>query len=383
MKIAIVTCSRADKNALGALHSALVGELVDGERGNIGLQPLHQLIWIDDICSPRPAESMADTASLLATVIMLATDKLMQCQPDLVVLHGDRFETLAVAVAANCMSIPIAHLGGGDITEGSQDDCFRHAITKLSHLHFASNADSAARIMQMGEEPGRVFATGDPGIDAIYGTQVLGYDRTFDAVGFSAPPERCLLVVFHPNTLGDTAAELEALVLALCRRPINTAIVLIGPNGDAGRDRIHLEWERTIGGDPTVRYHESVSPCTFYSLMRWCSVMVGNSSAAYYEASMYGLASVDIGNRQRGRANPGNVLCVPPDAQAIVEAIKLGMTKEVTCDRSMYGDGHAAMRICKIISEIKNSKALLQKSFTQRVPLKDEWLSEAAARLLP
>lgn len=343
MKIALISGSRSDRNALEMVFHAL-NEGPDHEPSLLEFR--HQTI----------VDSVADIQSNWG-----AWDKF---DYELAVLHGDRIEILSAAIALNHAGVPIAHIGGGDITEGSQDDCFRHAITKLSHLHFASNQDSADRIIQMGEEPGRVHVTGCPGIDMVMATPTLGQDETDIAVGLNgaATPQRTLLVLFHPNTLGDTASELEALSVALARR--TEALVLLGPNADAGGDLIRREWQRLAQNRPDTVYHDNVEPQVFYSLLKWCDVLVGNSSAGFYEAPCFDIQVINIGDRQKGRPHPFNVRTCP-DMMAtwigdfIDRAIKTGFGK----GNSQYGDGHAAERIAKVIGGIEDPRVLLRKKF--------------------
>src|SRR5437899_3603755 len=252
MRIYLISGSRSDWNALEMVARSL---RLFGE---------YDTSWVN--CRPAlDAVSRDEAAANTAGQVEFARLAMMELRPDMVFVHGDRHEVLGAAVAANVMGVPIAHIGGGDLTEGSQDDSFRHAITKLSHLHFASNQDSADRIIQMGEEPDRVHVTGCPGIDMVMATPTLNRFDTFAAVGLCAPqctegqsyhmtkewremserpvPQRSLLVLFHPDTLGGaTSAQLDALSVALSRR--REALVLLGPNADAGGDLIRREWQR-------------------------------------------------------------------------------------------------------------------------------------------
>ncbi len=364
MRIALVSGSRSDRNALEMVHRVLAAD--------------HDVRWIKTVYQTQPhvyypPQSSFDAVNLTKDSIelvkghLISTDK-TPC-PDMVFLHGDRYEILGAAMAANVMGVPIAHIGGGDITEGSQDDCFRHAITKLSHLHFASNQDSADRIIQMGEQSDRVHVTGCPGIDMVMVTPTLGRDETFAAVGL-ATPHRSLLVLFHPDTLGDTAAELEALSVALARR--TEALVLIGPNADAGSDLIRREWQRLAQNRPDTVYYDNVEPQVFYSLLKWCDVLVGNSSAGFYEAPQFGIPTVNIGDRQKGRGRPYNVVQCDDFAdinKLIANSLMLGYAYHSAGPRTrhgattLYGDGHAAERIAKVIGGIKDPKALLRKKF--------------------
>jgi UDP-hydrolysing UDP-N-acetyl-D-glucosamine 2-epimerase len=364
MRIAIVTGSRADRNALEMVEA----ELVSLETKPSGLVThKHDLSWID-VNPSLPTITRKDAALTTARQVAFVVECLAENETDLVILHADRHEILGAAVAANVMGVPIAHIGGGDITEGSQDDCFRHAITKLSHLHFATNQDAAARIIQMGEQPDRVHVTGDPGIDMVRQTPLLGRDETFAAVGLKSC-DRLILVCFHPNTLGDTRAELIALENAIEDR--EEPVVFIGPNADAGSDMIREEWRIIAGHRKNTVFHENLQPQVFYSLMVHCDVMVGNSSAGFYEAPYFGTPVISIGDRQMGRSQPPNVVTVAADAALIGGAID---NVFILCQRtpqtlyreqcsSLYGDGHAASRIAAVIDKITDPKALLRKRF--------------------
>ena len=346
MRIYLISGSRSDWNALEMVARSL---RLFGE---------YDTSWVN--CRPAlDAVSRDEAAANTAGQVEFARLAMMELRPDMVFVHGDRHEVLGAAVAANVMGVPIAHIGGGDLTEGSQDDSFRHAITKLSHLHFASNQDSADRIIQMGEEPDRVHVTGCPGIDMVMAMPVLGREETFAAVGL-ATPARSLVVLFHPNTLADTRPELEALSVALARR--TEALVLLGPNADAGGDLIRREWQRLVRNRPDTVYHDNVEPQVFYSLLKWCDALVGNSSAGFYEAPCFGIPVINISDRQKGRMG-WNIATVPADTSQINDAIKSCIDAPKSIGPGLYGDGHAAERIAKVIGGIKDPRALLRKKF--------------------
>lgn len=349
MKIALVTGSRSDRNALAMVEKALAADGYD--------------VW----CLPiglDPSASNYEAAVVASESIRMVASHFNSRRTYMVVLHGDRHEILGAAVAANVMGVPIAHLGGGDLTEGSQDDCFRHAITKLSHLHFPTNQDAADRIVQMGEDPSCVHMVGDPGIDMVIATPTLDRSETFAAVGL-ATPARCLLVLFHPNTMYDPASELEALSDALER--CDEAVVFIGPNADVGSDLIRKEWRRLAADHQNTVYHDNLPPKMFYSLMKWCDVMVGNSSAAFYEAPCFGIRVINVGDRQQGRLIPQTVETWPAKADAIAfgirRALELAKIENKIRVPNDYGDGYAAERIVKVIGGITEPKSLLRKRF--------------------
>jgi UDP-N-acetylglucosamine 2-epimerase (non-hydrolysing)/GDP/UDP-N,N'-diacetylbacillosamine 2-epimerase (hydrolysing) len=360
MRIAIVTGSRADRGALEMVDKALGGMRGGCHWISVDPEDLGDDGRPYEVLSPEDAVTGATVAAchIASELAEQFSDK------EMVILHGDRYEILGAAMGANIMGIPIAHIGGGDITEGSQDDCFRHAVTKLSHLHFPTNQDAADRIIQMGEQPDRVHVVGDSGIDRVMQTPLLGHDETFAAVGL-ATPVRILLVSFHSNTLSDIGPELDALATALRARPAGTAMVLIGPNADAGNDMIRAEWQSLAGTQLDVVYHEDLPAQVYLSLMRWCDVMVGNSSAGLIEAPLFKLPFVNIGDRQRGRPQCSPIVNCEPVAGQIIECIErcLDVGKPKHPSMNLYGDGHAAERIAKIIGGIEDPKALLRKRF--------------------
>src|SRR5580693_5244346 len=241
MRIAVITGSRADRGPLDMVHAALI-------------RAGHAVRWID-VEPGLPVIHKSEAVSIAAITATAVAGDLASMPTDLVVLLGDRYEILGAAMGANMMAVPIAHLSGGDITEGSADDCYRHAITKLSHLHFPTHAAAADRIIAMGEEPERVHMVGCPGIDRILATELLDREATFRAVGLAMAP-RLIVVSWHPNTLGgDTAAETGELVTALADLDEAVALAMIGPNADPGAQMIEAGFA-TIGQHrPNAAYH--------------------------------------------------------------------------------------------------------------------------------
>lgn len=358
MRIALISGSRSDRNALVMVNKVLW----DAKHASYITN-----LWSEEKWNARPSASTRAVEGAIANVSAWIEGY------DLAIVHGDRHEILGAAVAANLLGVPIAHIGGGDITEGSQDDCFRHAITKLSHLHFAANQDAADRIIQMGEESDRIHVTGCPGIDMVMATSTMDYIDTVSAVGLGASGgmggrgrQKIILVLFHPNTLGDTRPELEALSVALARR--TEALVLLGPNADAGSNLIRDEWKRLAANRPDTIYRDNVEPKLFYSLMKHCDVMVGNSSAGFYEAPCFGIPVVNIGDRQLGRPAARNIFTrsqtIDDIYAGIVGSLGLGHYA-VSREMLLYGDGHAAERIAVVLTRIDDPKKLLRKKFHQ------------------
>lgn len=277
--------------------------------------------------------------------------------PDLVVLLGDRFEILQIAVDTYLKKIPIAHLSGGDITEGSQDDCMRHAITKLSHLHFPTNADSAKRIIQMGEEPWRVKVVGYPGVDDLHPDPLPGW-----------APSEYILAVWHPNTLVSEADALsEATILANSLEVArgNLQVIVIGSNSDAGGGAISeflKQWAEFTGNI----YKVSLPRNQYLGLLKGAECLVGNSSSGFYEAPSFGTSVVNIGDRQKGRVIPSIMVSASIEIDDIVEAINIALanpTMHYLPEKNVYETGNAADKIASEIAKIKDLKKLLLKRF--------------------
>lgn len=354
MRIMIVSGSRSDRNGLVMVKKALE------EAGHF--------CWFLPLDSPLPEHPAVTMNDAVSKCFVYGKD--MPERWDLGIVHGDRYEIVAAALAMNVAGIPIAHIGGGDITEGSQDDCFRHAITKLSHLHFVSHDHAYQRVLQMGEEEHCVFMTGCPGIDMVLSTKVSSRDETLERVGLPLDAQRVIVVLFHPNTLGDTRSELDALAGAL--RVCGGAIVLLGPNHDLGANLIRDEWQKLCipkSDILPVRYHDNLQPQLFYSLLHHADVLIGNSSAGYYEAPCFGIPVVDLGDRQMGRPRASNIMncSFARGSDGITQMLRRAIAgrHSVKAIANPYGDGKAAQRIADVISQIDDPKELLRKRFVE------------------
>jgi UDP-hydrolysing UDP-N-acetyl-D-glucosamine 2-epimerase len=263
-------------------------------------------------------------------------------RPDILLITGDRFEAAAVASAAQPFKIPIAHLGGGDITLGAFDENYRHAITKMSHLHFCYAPSQAQRVAQMGEDPSRVFITGNPALDGL------------DELDGVPPVDKAIVVIFHPVTLEYEHTDeytnnlLEALRMSVLDK---NKIVFILPNADTYGRNIR----RSMRTFPGAQVHSNLIPGIFYNLLKHASCIVGNSSCALMEAPSFELPAVNIGTRQAGRLRAKNVI----DVGYSVEEIRAGILSATRHQfrnslRGLvnpYGDGHSAPRIVQHLKD--------------------------------
>ena len=293
------------------------------------------------------------------------SDAFEQLQPDVVVLLGDRFEILAAAQACLVHNIPVAHIAGGDTTEGAFDESIRHAITKMAHLHLVTNQLAARRVRQLGEDPRRIHVVGSPGLDHLKRSSLL--DRQALEAALGAPlGERNLLVTFHPVTLATSNGieQFTELLAALDYLDPGTTLWFTRPNADTGGRAIAsalAAWAAQRPGH--VHVYASLGQLRYLSLMAFVDAVVGNSSSGLYDAPSFGVATVDIGGRQRGRLAAASVLHCAPERRAIAEAIKRGIALDCSAVVNPYGDGHSAERIVTLLRAMPPAAELLNKPF--------------------
>ncbi|MFQ6029780.1 MAG: UDP-N-acetylglucosamine 2-epimerase [Dehalococcoidia bacterium] len=287
-------------------------------------------------------------------------------RPDLLLVLGDRFEMHAAALAALPFKIPVAHIHGGEITEGAIDDALRHSITKLSHLHFVATKEFQRRIIQMGEEPWRVTHSGAPGLDNLHRIKFLDRPELEANYGLSleAAP---LLVTYHPVTLEYEDAEWQIGELLEALRQSQRPVVFTMPNSDTGGRVIRRRIEEFAQSYSPVQVVENLGTPGYFSLMRLATAMVGNSSSGIVEAPSFGLPVVNIGNRQQGRTRGPNVIDVGYHRDHIIQGIKQATSPEfrsaVAGQPNPYGDGHAAKVIVKRLQEVALDDRLIVKKF--------------------
>jgi len=282
---------------------------------------------------------------------------LQNLRPDLLVVLGDRFEILAAAQAAMLARVPIAHIHGGELTEGAVDDAIRHALTKMSHLHFAAAEPYRRRIIQMGENPDRVFAVGAPGVDNVKRVRPLSRHEFETAIGMKLS-QPSFLVTHHPETLAlsrpCSAGGVKPLLEALDLFP-QSRIIFTKPNADAGGHAISEAMREYAAARPerTV-FCISFGQKLYLSALAHVDVVIGNSSSGIIEAPAVGVPTVNIGERQKGRLRSASVIDCAPLASAIVDAVHRALTPEFrhVAETAVpaYGAGDAAGRIRDIVA---------------------------------
>jgi UDP-hydrolysing UDP-N-acetyl-D-glucosamine 2-epimerase len=309
----------------------------------------------------------SDTDVGMAKTIGVATlslaDTLARIRPDLLLLIADRYEMLAPACVALALRIPIAHIEGGEISEGAIDDMVRNALTKMSHLHFTSTETARSRVIGMGEEPWRVHRAGAPSLDHLTRGTLLdkaALESRLDVSLAQAP----VIVAYHPVTiLRDTTQESDALFQAL--KTISGPVYFCYPNADAGSYRLMEQTSTFIEQHPQSRVFVNLGAPVYWSLLRHAAMLIGNSSSGIMETASFALPTVNIGIRQRGRERAMNVIDAEPEAAAIIAAISKAQGdtfRNSLCGMSNpYGDGHASEKIVEVLTTAPLQQELLIK----------------------
>ena len=309
----------------------------------------------------------ADTEVAVTKSVGLAitgfADAFAALQPDLVLLLGDRFEIFATASSAAIAGIPIAHLHGGETTEGSLDDTFRHAITKMSTLHFTAAEAYRQRVIQLGESPDTVWNVGGFGVDAALNMPLLGRAEVEQRLGLTLSDE-VLLITFHPETgrVGATAQS-QMLELLSALQETDATLVFTMPNADVGgRAVFELIHEFVANNRTRACAHISLGQGLYLSVLALAAGVVGNSSSGLIEAPAFGVGTVNIGSRQSGRLKATSVIDCVPERGAILDAIDLLLRPETRASDcagvfNPYGQGGAAKQTVAVINEWERPSA--------------------------
>jgi UDP-hydrolysing UDP-N-acetyl-D-glucosamine 2-epimerase len=309
------------------------------------------------------SDSDVGMAKSIGVGILSLADTLGQMRPDLLLLIADRYEMLAPASVALALRIPMAHIEGGEISEGAIDDAVRNALTKMSHIHFTSTELARQRVIGMGEEAWRVHRAGAPSLDHLRRSQLLTkpeVERRL-AIDLSQPT---ILIAYHPVTiLRDTIREAEVLYAALSM--LSEQLIFCYPNADAGSRALIERAEAFLKLRGRGRLFVNLPAKTYWSLLQHVQLMIGNSSSGIMETGSFALPTVNVGMRQQGRERAANLLDAEPEADSILS--KIAEAKSEMFRQSLqgmtnpYGDGHAAERIVRVLSTLPPNEKLLLK----------------------
>ncbi len=378
-KICVVTGTRAEYG--------LLRWVMEGIRGTPGLELMiiatgmhlspefgltYREIEDDGFLIDRKVEMLlsSDTPTGLAKSMGLGLigfgEALQQLQPDSMLVLGDRFEIFSAVAAALVARIPVAHVHGGEATEGAFDEAIRHSITKMSHLHFVAAEEYRKRVIQLGEHPDRVFLVGGLGIDNIRKRTLLDRPALEAGLGFEFG-SRNLLITFHPVTLEkNTSTQQMAELLAALETLEDTHLIFTMPNADTDSRVLYGMVEKFVAGHANSRAYTSLGQLRYLSCIPHVDGVVGNSSSGLTEVPSFGKGTINIGDRQRGRLKAESVIDCSPDRQAITAALRrlYSPAFQVTLKtvRNPYGEGGASEKIVRVLQDYP-IETILKKSF--------------------
>jgi GDP/UDP-N,N'-diacetylbacillosamine 2-epimerase (hydrolysing) len=317
----------------------------------------------------------SDTPVGIAKSIGLGTigfaDAFERLKPDIVVVLGDRFEIFSATQAALVARIPVAHLHGGETTEGAIDEAFRHAISKMSHLHFTATEEYRARVIQLGEDPGRVFNVGAAGMDNFRRLKLLSRPELEETLGFRFG-EKNLLVTFHPVTLeNDTAGHQVDELLAALDELADTHLIFTLPNADTGGRIIRAMIQDYVAVRQTKAVcFDSLGQLRYLSVMQFVHAVAGNSSSGLIEAPSFRIGTINIGDRQKGRVKAASVIDCEPQRESIGQALRKLFSREfqesLRLVTNPYDQGLVATRVVQVLAEHPLDGLLKKTFFTQK-----------------
>lgn len=379
-KITVVTATRAEYGLLKNFILALKNEqaldvevVVTGAHLSESYGATYHELEKDDIEITKKIDILVDGSSSVAIsksmglAIMGFADYFNDSKPDAVLLLGDRYEILAVACAAMNSRVPIFHLHGGETTEGAIDEAVRHSITKMSYLHFTSTEEYRKRVIQLGESPERVFCVGAVGVENVLKEPKLSKVVLEQSLGMSLDVPYGV-VTFHPVTLeGDVTKQCNELLKAIEKFP-QYKFIITGANADNGGSIINSILKEYAKGRKNVYFTLSLGLKRYLSALKYASFMLGNSSSGIIEGPSFGIPTINIGNRQKGRIQAGSIINIGPSTNDIENAIKLAMSKQFREKArnivNPYGNGGTVEKTVEVIRDYLLNKHIdLAKKF--------------------
>lgn len=312
------------------------------------------------------SDSALDTTSAMARTMIGCSEAYSRLRPDLVLVPGDRFEIFSAVAAALVSNIPVAHLHGGEVTSGAIDESFRHAITKMSALHFVANDEYRSRVVQMGENPHHVYNVGGLGVDAIINLDLLDKEQISRSLGINFL-SKSLLITFHPETATSNSAEHQIKEIIKALADLNdTTLIFTMPNADVGNSIITDSIRNFVAQGTNRYYFESLGQTRYLSMLSLVDGVLGNSSSGLAEAPSFKIGTINIGDRQNGRIQASSVLnCEASQSHiaiALEEMYSDGFQSRLKTTVNPYGTGGASQRIVEILKEV-NFEGLIMKSF--------------------
>lgn len=380
-KISILTATRAEYGLLKPIIDKLnsVSELdvrvvVTGAHLSPEFGLTYKEIEKDGILIDEKIEMLlsSDTPAAISKSMGLAmisfADYFEKLKPDMLIVLGDRYETLAVCTAAMNQRIPIAHLYGGETTEGAVDESIRHAITKLSYLHFTSTEVYRRRVVQLGEHPDRVFCVGAVGIENILNRQLMSKDELASSINFNLEKPYAM-VTFHPVTLEDNQSQEQfEELLGVCEKYQNMNFIFTKANADANGRIINKMIDNYLDEHNNAIAFTSLGMTRYLSALKYCEMVIGNSSSGLVEAPCFGIPTINIGDRQKGRLQADSVINCVPTFEGIENAMQIALSRDFKFKAiealNPYGEGNTSQKVVSRIKEfLINEKIRLKKKF--------------------
>jgi GDP/UDP-N,N'-diacetylbacillosamine 2-epimerase (hydrolysing) len=301
------------------------------------------------------SDSAVGVSKSLGLGVIGFADALTALQPDMMLVLGDRYEILAASIAAMVARVPIAHVHGGEATEGLIDEAIRHSITKMAHLHFVAAKEYERRVIQLGEQPNRVFLVGGLGVDGIQRMNMLKKEELENLIDFEFAP-RNLLITYHPVTLEckTSTLQMDELLAALAECE-NTGLIFTMPNADVDGRCLISQIQKFCANHPRARVYPSLGQMLYLSCVAHVDGVIGNSSSGLTEVPSLKKGTINIGDRQLGRLRAASVIDCPPEKGAIRAAIQTLYSSEfqsrIASVESPYGNGGASEKIVKLLED--------------------------------
>lgn len=379
--VCVITGSRAEFGLLSPLIKRLsdsdltdlklvvTGSHLCKELGNTQTEIEQSGFKIDAKIPVSIGNEKSQMAHSIGEAVCSFTEYFSKNTPDMVVVLGDRYEIFAACTAAAVLAIPISHIHGGETTAGAVDEFFRHSITKMSLLHFTACEDYRRRVIQLGEEPDRVFNVGASGIENIKSLKPMSLSELSESLGFDLNDAPFSVVTYHPVTLENGTGEehIRELITAMDSFEDMKYIITLA-NADAGGEKINELWKSQAKTHPNWLVVPSLGLKRYLSALRFAQMMLGNSSSGLIEAPSFGIPTVNIGDRQLGRMLADSVLCCSPDFESILEAMQKAQSPEFKSiaknTENPFGDGNTSEKIFnEIVTFLASENFSVKKRF--------------------
>lgn len=376
IKIAVITGTRADYGILKPVIDKIIQSksldlqlIVTGmhleERFGRTVSEIEKdgFAIADRLSIDLSSDTAIDVTKATGRAVIAFADSYAALKPDIILLLGDRFEIFAAAQAALIARIPVAHISGGDVTEGAIDDSMRHCITKMSHIHFVTSKDAYRRVVQLGEDENYVHNFGNPSLDNLKNINFLDKKTISDQINFDFKKQN-FLITFHPETIFKDKAKAQVNeVLSALNEFKDIGLIFTMPNADPEGSYIFDAIKAFAEENKNARHYNSLGYYLYFNVMSVVDVVIGNSSSGLLEAPSFNLPCVNIGERQKGRIQSEITFNADIKSENIIKAIYRAMNSPFQEVLNPYGDGNTSEKIIAVLEGIENPNNLLQKKF--------------------